>query len=848
MTDLWVVLPLGSMTPPTQQERPLSPYTALDLTEGGFNWCGKVLADLGADVIKVEPPDGSPTRNIGPFVDGIEGPDRSLFWASYCANKRGVTLDLESEAGAATLRSLAADADILIESSRPGYMAGLGLGYDDLKADNPALVYTSITPFGQSGPYSGYMAPDLVAWSMGGMQYLGGNEDRQPVRISAPQAELHAGAHAAAGTMAAFWQSRKTGQGQHVDVSMQTAVVWTLMNATPFPPLHGINMERSGDYRARGHIVVRHVFNCSDGHLSVVQAPRTLRGLAQWMKEEGAAPDWLAAIDWDEWNPAAIAEDDLDGIELFNRVQTRMEEFVASKTKNDLYLRAIDHGILLAPCHTVKDIAESVQLEARDFWRDLEYPDIDRSLTQLGPFIRMSESPIEISLPAPGIGQHNDEIPRQVRRATPHTRHADPTADSTSVGMPFDGIRILDFTWVGVGPITIKHLADFGADVIRVEAASRPDVLRSAAPFKDGQPGGLNRSQFSGNYNSSKRGLGLNLALPEGRELVRRLIAEWQPDVIAESFTPRVMRDWKLDYANIRALVPNVIYLSTCQQGQTGPHSKYAGFGQLAGALAGFYHITGWPDREPAGPYGAYSDFVNPPNAAAAIVAALEYRRRTGRGQYLDLSQYECAAHFLAPAIMDYITNGNVLNRRGNDDASFFPNDVYRCKDKERGYTGIGPSWIAIAITTDEQWRRLCECLGRSDMASDERFETAEGRRGNKAEIDAAISAWTKDKDAHGLMAELQNAGIPAGVAQSQADLWEDPQLRHRGFFQWLDHAECGPMPYDGLTYHLSETPGALRMPQALIGQHNEEILKEILGFNDDEISELVVGGVLESS
>lgn len=836
------------MTPPTHQKRPLSPYTALDLTEGGFNWCGKVLADLGADVIKVEPPDGSPTRNIGPFVDGIEGPDRSLFWASYCVNKRSVTLDLRSEVSVATLRSLAASADILIESFRPGHMAGLGLGYDDLKADNAALVYTSITPFGQSGPYSEYVAPDLVAWSMGGMQYLGGNEDRQPVRISAPQSELHAGAHAAAGTMAAFWQSRKTGRGQHVDVSMQTAVIWTLMNATPFPPLHGTNMERSGDYRSRGHIVVRHVFSCRDGHLSVLQAPRTLRGLAEWMVEEGVAPDWLAEIDWDEWNPAAIAEDDLDGIELFNRVQTRMEEFVASKTKNDLYLRAIDHGMLIAPCHTVKDIAESVQLEARDFWHDLEYPDINRSLTQLGPFIRMSESPIEISLPAPRIGEHNREILPRTKQATAQRRRPGQTSSSASIGMPFDGIRILDFTWVGVGPITIKHLADFGADVIRVEAASRPDVLRSAAPFKDGQPGGLNRSQFSGNYNSSKRGLGLNLALPEGREFVRRLIKEWQPDVIAESFTPRVMRDWKLDYPNIRELVPDVIYFSTCQQGQTGPHSKYAGFGQLAGALAGFYHITGWPDREPAGPYGAYSDFVNPPNAAAAIVAALEYRRRTGKGQYLDLSQYECAAHFLAPAIMDYITNGKVLNRRGNDDDSFFPNDVYRCKDKERGYTGVGPSWIAISVTNQDQWTRLCEIMGRTDMAADERFENAESRRRHSSEIDAAIGAWTKDQDAHGLMAALQDSGVPAGVAQSQADLWEDPQLQHRGFFQWLDHAECGPMPYDGLTYHLSETPGALRMPQALIGQHNEEILKEILGFDDDEISELVVGGVLESS
>ncbi|MCY4653794.1 MAG: CoA transferase, partial [Dehalococcoidia bacterium] len=398
------------MNSSVNSEQPLTPYTVLDLTEGGFNWCGKVLADLGADVIKVEPPGGSPTRNVGPFVDGKPGEDRSLFWASYCANKRSITLDLKDTDDAAQFRHLASRADVLIESFMPGQMDELGLGYDSISRSNPGLVYTSITPFGQTGPYSQFSAPDLIAWSMGGMQYLGGNEDRQPVRISAPQAQLHAGAHAAAGTMAALWHSRNTGIGKQVDVSMQTAVVWTLMNATPFPPLHGTNMERSGDYRARGHITVRHVFGCRDGYLSVVQAPRTLRGLAEWMEEESAAPLWLSAIDWDEWNPGSIGEYDSDAIDLFHRVQKRMEEFISSKTKNELYLRAIDHGILLAPCQTVQDIAESVQLEARGFWSELEHESLGRSLTHLGPFISMSESPVQIRLPAPRVGEHNEKI------------------------------------------------------------------------------------------------------------------------------------------------------------------------------------------------------------------------------------------------------------------------------------------------------------------------------------------------------------------------------------------------------------------------------------------------------
>ena len=270
-----------------REPQALSPFTVLDLTEGGFNWCGKVLGDLGADVIKVEPPGGSPTRSRGPFLCGAPGPDRSLFWAAYCVNKRSVTVDLDSSAGARQLRSLVKKADILIESFKPGHMSLLGLGYDELGALNPGLVYTSITPFGQTGPYAAYLAPDLVAWSMGGMQYICGDADRPPVRVSAPQAELHAAGQAAAGTMAAFWHRQMTGEGQHVDVSMQTAVMWTLMNATPFPPLHGTNLERGGAFRSRGPLAVRQVFRCGDGYVSALMSPRTLRGVTDWMLEEG---------------------------------------------------------------------------------------------------------------------------------------------------------------------------------------------------------------------------------------------------------------------------------------------------------------------------------------------------------------------------------------------------------------------------------------------------------------------------------------------------------------------------------------------------------------------------------
>ena len=416
--------------------------------------------------------------------------------------------------------------------------------------------------------------------------------------------------------------------------------------------------------------------------------------------------------------------------------------------------------------------------------------------------------------------------------------------------MALTGVKVLDFTWVGVGPITIKYLADHGAEVVHVESVSRPDILRLTPPFKEGKPG-INRSQFPANYNTSKYGLGINMAKPGARELMRRIITDWQPDIIAESFTPKAMRNWGLDYQSVQKLKPDIVYFSGCQQGATGPHSSYAGYGQLAAALAGFYQITGWPDREPAGPYGAYSDFINPPNAATAIIAALEYRRRTGKGQHLDLSQFECSTQYLAPLVLDYEVNDRVTGRRGNEDDTFAPHGVYPCKDREISDDGVeaaGGSWCSIAVTSDEEWVSLCSAMGVPSLSNDPQFATFAARKQNREELDRLIGKWTAEREAQQVMGLLQGAGVAAGVVQNQSDLWEDPHLKHQDFFQWLEHSECGPMPYDGLQFKLSSTPGKLRMPHATIGQHNELILKEFVNLSDEEIAELVAEEVLETS
>ncbi len=858
----------------------LGPYRVLDLTEGGINWCGKLLADLGADVIKIEPPGGSPTRNRGPFYKDERHPERSLFWYAYCVNKRGITLNLESKEGQRLFRKLASSADFVLESFAPGHMESLGLGYERLSATNPGLIMTSVTPFGQTGPHAHYRATDLISWSMGGMQYASGDEDRPPVRISFPQAEFHAGAQAAAASLTALWHRQNNGgEGQRVDVSMQVAVMWTLMNIASLPQLHGTNMERAGAFRRLPRvdgppIKLRAVHPCKDGFVTSMisggrRANSSMTPLVRWMEEEGACPDFMYGRDWTTWEMDDLIARGEEGAREIEAVHQELDRFILTKTKAELYDRALKHRFLLAPCNTPKDITEDPQLQARDFWPSLHHPELNESVTYLGPYLKLGEAPIELRRRAPLIGEHNDEILGELGRAPQaldsrfrgsdggvsgndagasgnDAGNSEMTTRSTAA-MPFEGVRVLDFTWIGVGPVTIKYLGDHGADVVHVESVSRPDGLRSGPPFKDGKPG-INRSQFPANFNTSKYGLGVNMAKPEGVALIKRVIAEWQPDIIAESFTPKAMRNWGLDYDSVREVKPDVIFFSTCQQGQTGPRAMYPGYGQLASSMAGYYQLTGWPDRDPVTPYGAYSDFVNPPNGFAAIVAALEYRRRTGKGQHLDLSQYEGATHYKAPIIMDYLVNGRVTVRNGNRDEAYAPHGVYRCEDETRALTGKGESWCAIAVTTDDEWRALCEAVDAPAWARDSRLATFAGRREHEDELDKLIGEWTAQRGAQEAMRLLQDAGVPAGAVQSQADLWQDPQLEHRNHFQWLEHTECGLMPYDGLQFKLSKTPGRLRMPHALIGEHNELILKQFVGLTDDEIGDLVAQEVLETS
>ena len=804
----------------------LSPYRVLDLTDEKGLFCGKLLGDLGADVIKVERPGGEPARNIGPFYHDEADPEKSLFWFAFNTNKRGITLDIETAEGQEVFQRLVKTADFLIESFAPGYLDKLGLGYSALEKMSPGIIMVSLTPFGQTGPYKDYKTGDLIAWAMGGHMYPCGDADRPPLRISHhSQAYLHAAIQGAVGALIALHHREKTGEGQQVDVSIQEAVVRSGDTGTV-----GWDMKKVITPR-RGVLAQRRIWPCQDGHVTFfyhggAQANRHNLPFIGWMEEEGMADNFLKGIDWDTFNFATASQDTLD------RLAEPTGKFLMRHTKAELLEEAVKRHLMIYPVATTKDIMESVQLAARDFWVEIEHPELNTTITYPGAFAKASESPPRIWRRAPLIGEHNQEIYEQ---ATGHL--ANLTGKNKKKNLEkksLEGIRVLDFGTQIVGPETCRILADYDAEVIKIEGKTRFDAWRMLPPFKDDLPG-LNRSGNFNQNNTGKLSVALNLAHPKGVELAKKLVS--RADVVVENFAGGVMERMGLGYKELKKVKPDIIMLSACMQGQTGPHAKHLGLGFHMTALAGLSYVAGWPDREPL-EFGPYTDYLIPYFNALAVLAALDYRRRTGQGQYIDVSQYEASLHLIAPLILDYVVNQRVATRMGNRSAYATPHGAYRCRGKDR--------WCVIAVFTDEEWRSFSRILDNPAWSQEARFSTFPGRKANEDELDRLIEEWTIIRSPEEIMTMMQTAGVAAGVVQTGEDLLEhDPQLKYRHFFWELDHPEAGKHRVSRQAFVLSKCPYQVRRAP-LLGEHNEPVLKKLLAMSDAEFTELMVEGVVE--
>jgi crotonobetainyl-CoA:carnitine CoA-transferase CaiB-like acyl-CoA transferase len=398
-----------------------------------------------------------------------------------------------------------------------------------------------------------------------------------------------------------------------------------------------------------------------------------------------------------------------------------------------------------------------------------------------------------------------------------------------------EGIKVLDLTWVVVGPSAVRALADYGATVVKVETGTRVDTARTAGPFLNGQPGPESSACFN-NYNAGKYGLLLNLSIPESRGVLERLV-KWA-DVMAENFTPHVMRRWGLDYETVSKINPSIVYLSASMTGQHGPFSKLAAIGNVGAAVGGFTNIVGWPDRPPVGPGGAYTDYVASKYISISLLAALEYRERTGKGQHIDLAQSETAVHFLAPAYLDYQASGRLPQQVGNRSHQFAPHGVFACAGQDQ--------WIAIAVEDEMQWRALATLIARPDLRADPALETATGRRERDAEIAAAIEAWTSEQEPLAAQQALIERGIPAHALLDTAMAVADPQLNHRQHFVRTPHDVWGELVIENARFRLDRTPPQIPAAGPTFGQHNHTVLTEFLGLSDDEIAELAAQGVFE--
>ena len=894
----------------------LDGYRILDLTDDRGHLAGMLLAQLGAEVVLCEPPGGHRTRHRGPYVDDVADPERAIEFLVYNRGKHSVLVE-----NSAQIAEIAGHCDAVISCG------AFDVDLAELRAANPQLVTGSITSFGETGPKTGWAATDLTIAASSGTMSLTGDRDRAPVRIGSPQTWHNAAVDTAGAVLMALHERQASGLGQHVDTSAQQSFV----DCTQFQMMAVLT---GGEVPVRlpgavnlGGFLIPWVYECADGYVTVtflfgpMIAPFTSRILS-WACEEGFCEPELRDKDWVDFGMAVV--EGRESMDTFDEAIKVLTSFVATKTKADLLERALSHNLLIAPITTTADVLALDHLEVRDYWQHVEMPRADgpAPVRLCGALAKTSGEPLADLTAAPRLGEHtalyltgsgadpdsSDDVAStdsNGRRSTNgdgavaprHGGDTPPNPNDANVGAgpaltsrprrpvapsgrpmerPLDDVKVLDFMWALAGPGATRTLADYGATVVKVESELKPDVLRGVHPFIGEEGGQENALQFH-SINAGKMDLTLDLSLPEARDVILDLVG-WC-DVLTESFSPKAMANWGLTYDVLREVNPSLVMFSSCLMGQTGPMRLYAGFGTMAAAIAGFYPVTGWPDRIPAGPFTAYTDYISPKLGVMLILSALAERDRTGHGQHIDFAQMEGALHFLATEFADEEINGRTAGRAGNADRHMCPHSVYPAAGDDR--------WVAIACETDEQWGALAgllveaaahssdlaqalealptgsESTGSSDATGSRHADrgdspyagasghgnfaglTAGERRAHAEAIDAAIAVWTKTQETGDVEAVLQACGVPAHRVNDAADLMADPQIIAREHFLSVPHAKHGHTWVENSNFELSRTPGRPLWGGPMFGEHNMEVLEGILGYDTDKIADLVISGAL---
>ena len=787
--------------------KPLAGLRVVDLADEKGELCGRLLADLGAEVIRVEPPEGAASRALPPFTpDGAA----SLYFAVRNAGKRGVVADLESDAGRARLAGLAADADALVESDRPGVLGALGVGAERLLRENPALVVTSITDFGQDGPYRDYVGTNMVGVAMGGMLHRAGVPEKPPVMIPGELAYDVAGIAGALGTLLAFWKRLRTNVGQHVDVSAMDATAgladWSLPNFSLNPAV----AKRAGTG-------IYTLYRCADGFIRmIILVPKHWRALQEWVGN----PEEIADPKYDQF---------INRLMEMDKIVPVLERFFADKKKTEVAVEAQRRGIPATPLLRPGEVLENEHARGRGTFRTLAIaPGVDAQVASGFLAIDGERAGPEAGPPQPGeLGDGG--FSESTERAEWAVRFA-AAPEPPEGGQPFAGLRVVDCGVGAVGVETARFFADYGADVIKIESSDAPDFIRVIMSSY------MNPSFLSSNR--SKRSFGVDLRTEKGRELVRKLVA--CSDVFIENNGTGAMERHGLGADALREINPRLVSFSSQSVGSYGPWKDWIGYGPNTHPVSGLQHLWNYPEDEehPAGSTAVHPDHLIGRIGALAVLAGLIQRERTGRGSHHDAAQFETPIGLMADLFaLESLAPGSV-RPKGNASERGAPWSCLPCAGDDE--------WCVVCVRSDEEWRQLRAAIGEPDWAADAALDRAEGRIAARDAIDERLAEWTREREPREVMERLQAVGVPAGIVAHPGHHMSDPQLQHREFAKLVMQPDFEALLLEGPAFLGSDLPEPITAPAPLLGEHTREIAAEVLGLGEAEIAALYDEGVIE--
>ena len=783
-------------------------------------YAAKLLAHLGADVVKIEPPAGDPVRHRGPFPAKKPHPERGGLHLYLDQAKRSVVIDSSRSADRARFRKLVAKADVVIANGSPGSLEKRGLTYDGLREANPRIVVTTITPFGLTGPRRDWTAVEIVEAAAGGWLYISPGALRDPslppLKAFGQQADFQGGVHAAIATLGALFARQRTGRGQHVDVNVQAAIASNLeMNF-----MHWTYARRVASRLGQRALGPWGIIQLADGPFFVVCVEED-----QWQR----LADYLGRPEWTQWE---IFADRLVRAQNGDVLMPLLEQALSHLACERAYVELQERRIPCSPIFDMAMLLRSEHLRARDFFVKVDHPDAGPLVYPGAPF-RFSRTPWRAIRPAPRLGEHTAEVLQEWGKRRSRKAASD-APRSSGREAPLAGVRVADFCWVWAGPACTLQLAHLGAEVIRIEAPGRPCITRLIPPFAD-DVRGMNRAGYFNQYNQGKKSVGLNLKHPDGLALAKRLVAV--SDVVTENFAAGVMERIGLGYEELRKIKPDIVMISFSGYGATGPARNYIAYGPVQVPMIGLASLSGYPGGGPSEVGISYGDPNAGMHAAFAVLAGLSHQRRTGEGQYVDMSQWEAAVGLTAEAFMEYTMDGTYPPRQGNRDVIEAPQGVFRCAGEDE--------WVALACWSDEQWRELARAMGRDDLAADAHLSTKAGRKRSEQMLEAAISEWTGSRSAEEVAQLLQARGVPSYPVLSNRGVAEDVQLDAWGAFVDLDHPEARVRRHIGAPWHFSEADVRVRRAAPLLYADTDSVLGELFGCDEGEIRRLRDAGAI---